>query len=73
MNKGSYYINNNYKDDPRRYLYFNLEVRFAWSNNPGGSVAAGRSFHDKKVKGQRSNVKEKSGSLVLQVWCWAWG
>lgn len=51
--KGSYIVNKNYKDDPSRYLYFDLEVRFAWSNDTGGSVATGKSFHDKSVKGKK--------------------
>jgi hypothetical protein len=53
MYKGSYIFNKNYKDDPRRYPYFDLEVRLLWSNDPGGSVATGNSFHDKNVKGKK--------------------
>jgi hypothetical protein len=55
MNKSSCIVNNNYKNALRRYPYFDLVVAFAWSNDPesyaGGSVAAGRTSHDRKVKG----------------------
>jgi len=42
-NKSSCIVNKNYKDSPRRYPYFDLVVRLAWSNDPesyaGGGVA----------------------------------
>jgi len=72
-NKGSCIVNNNYKDAPRRYLYFDLVVGFAWSDDPesyaGVNVATGRTSHDRNFKG---NDQKKSCSLVLQVGCWAW-
>jgi hypothetical protein len=55
MNKSSCIVNNNYKNAPSRYPYFDIVVAFAWSNDPesyaGGSVETGMTAHDRKVEG----------------------
>jgi arginine exporter protein ArgO len=41
--------------NPRRYLYFVVEVGLVWSNKPpryaGGCIATGMACHDRQVEG----------------------
>ena len=43
------------------YLYFDVVVRLEWSDDPesyvGGSVASGRAFHSRQVKGDDPDQK----------------
>jgi len=61
-------------ETPRRYPNFDVVVRRAWSNDPDsyacGSVAAGRVSLAGQIK---DDDPDKTGYLVLQVGCWAWG
>jgi hypothetical protein len=49
----------------RRYLYFDVVVGLAWSNDPesyaGGSVATGRASHAGQVKGDDLDEKGYPG------------
>ena len=60
-NKSSCIVNNNYKDAPRRYPYFDLVVGLACSDDPesyaGGNAASGRTSHDRNVEGNDQEKK----------------